>query len=307
MPMRMSQGTETNRVHQALFVTMMVWGVNLSAVKGLTESLDLMLVASVRMVLATVVLAMMAAFFGGGIRQPWTWEKWLLLLAAAFFLVYSQQIAFAEGLFRTSATNAALVMALGPTVSLSLEALFFKRAVTRQQISGIVLALVGVSVVILNRPQASLTAVAWGDLWIFASVLAFASGGLCIQRLTQSSSPLMVSLAVHALGALMLCVHTEASIPRPLSAVAGMTAWQWLLAGFSAVFATGMGSWVWSRGIAAIGVGRTASYISWVPVFGVFFGAIFFSEKLTGWHGLGLAAVIAGTTLIARQPIARAV
>lgn len=162
---------------------MMVWGVNLSAVKGLTESLDLMLVASVRMVLATVVLAMMAAFFGGGIRQPWTWEKWLLLLAAAFFLVCSQQIAFAEGLFRTSATNAALVMALGPTVSLSLEALFFKRAVTRQQISGIVLALVGVSVVILNRPQASLTAAAWGGFVDFCLC-----AGICIGRTVHSAT-----------------------------------------------------------------------------------------------------------------------
>ena len=305
--MRMSQDAETNRIHQALFVTMMVWGVNLSAVKGLTESLDLMLVASVRMVLATLVLTVITAFFGGGIRQRWTWKKWLLLLTAAFFLVYSQQIAFAQGLYRTSATNAALVLALGPTVSLSLEAVFFKRAVTRQQVSGIVFALVGVAVVILNRPQASLTAAAWGDLWIFASVLAFALGGLCIQRLTQTSSPLMVSLAVHALGAFMLCLHTEAFVPRPFSEVAGMTAWQWTLAGFSAVFATGVGSVVWSKGIAAIGVGRTASYISWVPVFGVFFGAIFFSETLTVWHALGLAAVIAGTTLIARQPISRAV
>ena len=88
----MSRVRDTKRVHQALFLTMMVWGFNLSAVKGLTESLDLMLVASVRMVLATLVLAMLSVFFGGA-RQPWAWKKGLLLLAAAFFLVYSQQIA----------------------------------------------------------------------------------------------------------------------------------------------------------------------------------------------------------------------
>ena len=112
--MRMSEATETTRVHQALFVTMMVWGVNLSAVKGLTEKLDLMLVASVRMVLAALVLVFIARMIGVS-QQMWQRKKWLLLVAAAFFLVYCQQIAFAEGLFRTSATNAALVMALGPT------------------------------------------------------------------------------------------------------------------------------------------------------------------------------------------------
>lgn len=297
--MRASRFSETTRVHVALFVTMMVWGVNLSAVKGLTESLDLMLVASVRMVLASLVMAVLYFFFGG-LWTRWSFKKWMLLLAAAFFLVYCQQIAFAEGLFRTSATNAALVMALGPTVSLSLEALFFKRRGTRRQMYGIVLALVGVALVILNRPHASLTSAAWGDLWIFSSVLAFAAGGLCIQRLTQSSSPLAVSLAVHVAGALMLCLHAGALVSRPLVEVAGMSAWQWSLAAFSAVFATGIGSVVWSKGIATIGVGRTASYISWVPVFGVCFGAMFFSEALTAWHGLGLAAVIVGTTLIAR-------
>ena len=294
----MNRFSETTRVHLALFVTMMVWGVNLSAVKGLTENLDLMLVASVRMVLASLVLAVLVFFFGG-IRQTWPLKKWLLLLLAAFFLVYCQQIAFAEGLFRTSATNAALVMALGPTVSLSLEALFLKRWITRRQMYGIVVALAGVSVVILHRPQAALTAAAWGDAWVFASVIAFASGGLCIQRLTQKTSPLAVSLVVHAAGALMLCLHAAIFVSRPLSEVAGMTAWQWSLAAFSAIFATGIGSVVWSKGIATIGVGRTSSYISWVPVFGVCFGAVFFSEALTGWHGLGLAGVIVGTTLIA--------
>ncbi len=298
--MHKSEATATARVHQALFVTMMVWGVNLSAVKGLTENLDLMLVASVRMVLAALVLAVIAQFFRSS-RQVWRAKKWLLLTAAAFFLVYCQQIAFAEGLYRTSATNAALVMALGPTVSLTLEALFFKRIITHRQVVGIFFALAGVSVVILNRPHAAVTMAAWGDLWIFLSVLAFAFGGLCIQRLTQASSPLVVSLAVHSIGALMLSMHAAVFVENPLHAVWNMTPWQWTLAAFSAIFATGIGSIVWSRGIATVGVGRTSSYISWVPIFGVCFGAIFFAESLTSWHVVGLLAVIAGTTLIVRR------
>lgn len=39
---------------------MMVWGVNLSAVKVLTESLDVLLVAALRMVMAAVVLMFLA-------------------------------------------------------------------------------------------------------------------------------------------------------------------------------------------------------------------------------------------------------
>lgn len=278
---------------------MMVWGVNLSAVKGLTETLDILLVAAVRMVMASAVLAVMTWRWGRTLAH-WKVRDWGLLLVAAFFLVYCQQIAFAAGLARTSATNAALVMALGPAISLSLEALAFRRPISRRQIAGIALALGGVAAVILNRPHAALTTAAWGDFWILCSVFGFAMGGLCIQRLTLNGSPLSVSLAVHCAGAMMLSLHVALAVHSPVGEVMGMGPWQWSLAGFSAVLATGIGSVIWSRGISTIGVGRTASYISWVPIFGVCFGALFFSEPLTSWHVLGLLAVIVGTALTAR-------
>lgn len=292
--------SQTKREHLALFVTMMVWGVNLSAVKGLTETLDILLVAAIRMVIASVVLAMMAWRWGRSLTH-WTSREWWLLVVAAFFLVYSQQILFAAGLAKTSATNAALVMALGPMVSLSLEALAFRRPIFMRQLIGMALALGGIAAVILNRPNSALTSAAWGDVWIFCSVLGFALGGLCIQRLTLNSSPLSVSLVVHFVGSLMLCLHVIASVDAPLDHVQGMNLWQWSLAGFSAVFATGIGSVVWSRGISTIGVGRTASFISWVPIFGVLFGALFFSEPLTAWHGIGLLGVIGGSMLVVRR------
>ncbi len=289
----------TSRVHLALFLTMMVWGVNLSAVKGLTETLDILLVAAVRMIIASAVLAVMSWQWGRSLVH-WKVRDWILLVIAAFFLVYCQQIAFAAGLARTSATNAALVMALGPAVSLTLEALAFRRPIFRRQILGIFLALGGVTSVILSRPHAALTSAAWGDFWIFCSVFGFALGGLCIQRLTSNGSPLSISLAVHCAGALMLILQVALSVQSPVHDVLNMGPWQWSLAGFSAVFATGIGAVIWSRGISIIGVGRTSSYISWVPIFGVCFGALFFSEPLTVWHLGGLVAVILGSALIAR-------
>lgn len=84
MPIHKSEAPAETQVHLALFITMMVWGVNLSAVKGLTENLDLMLVASVRMVMAALVLALIAQIVGIG-KQRWPAKKWLLLVTAAFF------------------------------------------------------------------------------------------------------------------------------------------------------------------------------------------------------------------------------
>ena len=285
------------RVHLALFFTMMVWGLNLSAVKVLTASLDILLVAAVRMALAAGVLAVLAWKWGGA-RRRWRAQEWLLLLLAAFFLVYCQQIAFAGGLARTSATNASLVMALGPAVSLVLEAMVFRRAILPRQVLGVLLALCGVAAVVLHRPHAELTAAALGDAYVLASVLFFALGGLCLQKLTRESSPVSVSLVVHVVGALLLWSHVGLSVDAPLIEVGAMGAWQWGMAAFSAVLATGIGSVVWSRGIATIGVGQTATYLSWVPIFGVTFGALFLAEPVTPWHVAGLAGVITGTLLV---------
>jgi len=279
---------------------MMVWGVNLSAVKVLTESLDILLVAALRMVMAAAVLVVVAF----RARGPWPLRGrtiWLPLVCAAFFLVYCQQIAFAAGLARTSATNAALVMALGPAVSLGLETLVYRRPVYWVQWLGVMLALMGVAAVVLNRPHATLSVAAWGDLLIFGSVVFFALGGLFVQRLTREVSPLLVSLAVHALGATLLWIHVGSVVKAPMVQISSLGAWQWSSAAFSAVLATGVGSIVWSRGIAVIGVGQTATYLSWVPIFGVAFGALFFNEQITLWHVLGLLGVIAGSLLVVRR------
>lgn len=290
----------TARVHLTLFVTMVVWGLNLSAVKVLTQTLDILLVAAVRMAMAAGVLACLVWKWGGPGRR-WDARGWGMLALAAFFLVYCQQIVFAAGMARTSATNASLVMALGPAVSLALEAVVFRQVVRAGQVLGIVLALLGVTAVVLHRPGAALTVAALGDMLVFASVLCFAVGGVFLQRLTRDASPLSVSLLVHTGGALMLCLHAAASVQAPVSQLTAMGPWQWSVAAFSAILATGVGSVVWSRGIATIGVGQTATYLSWVPIFGVSFGALFLQEPVTVWHLVGLAAVIAGSFLVVRQ------
>lgn len=291
---------QASRVHAALFLMMMVWGLNLSAVKVLTETLDVMLVASVRMTMASLVMGVIA--LSVSLERPSTGSfRWHHLFIAGFFLVYCQQIAFAEGLRRTSATNAALVMALGPAISLLLEAFTFGRRLHLLQFLGIAASLLGVAVVVLNRPLASITGAAWGDAWILCSVVAFAVGGLMVQRMTRTTSAMRVTFGVHVVGTALLWCHVGLLTNSPMTGILEMGARQWGMAGFSAVFATGLGALVWSKGISTIGVGRTASYLSWVPIFGVCFGAVFLAEPVTLWLLVGLCGVFLGSVLVARS------
>ena len=52
--------------------------------------------------------------------------------------------------------------------------------------------------------------------------------------------------------------------------------------------------------VAVLGVGCTTSYLCWVPLFGVAFGAALLGEAVNRWHAVGLAAVFLGSVLSAR-------
>lgn len=136
---------------------------------------------------------------------------------------------------------------------------------------------------------------------MLASVLAFAGGGVAMQRLAQHSDPVAISAFVHLVGATMLLVHTAFALEVPMVAVLSQGWKAWALIVFSGVFATALGAVAWARGISLIGVGKTAAYLSWVPVFGVGFGALLLGEPLTAWHLAGLVAVLIGTLLATRR------
>jgi drug/metabolite transporter (DMT)-like permease len=86
-----------------------------------------------------------------------------------------------------------------------------------------------------------------------------------------------------------------------MTALAALGLWPWVLIAFSGVVATALGGIAWARGISSIGVGHTATYLAWIPVFGAAFGVLLLDETFTRWHLAGIAAVLVGTTLALRS------
>ena len=110
----MGGGSRHARVHWILGATIVAWSVNLSAVKLLTETLDIAIVAAVRMVVAAVFLWLvwrLRRLSAGQLDA----RMWVWFVVIALLMVYANQMLFASGLARTSATNAA--SSAGRTVS----------------------------------------------------------------------------------------------------------------------------------------------------------------------------------------------
>lgn len=290
-------------VQATLIAAMAVWGLNVAAVKVLTASFDPTTLAALRMLVACTALTLVVLWKRCGLPSL-SLRQGGAIVVCAMLMVYLNQILFAEGLLRSTATNGALIMALSPLVSALLAAIAFREPLTLPRLLGVVLGFAGVAAVVLSHPGAGLSSAGVGDLMLVAAVVSFAAGGAIVQRLARQLHTLTISWVIYLVGSLLLVVH--AAIDSPTVGVAalfpGWRPWAFIL--FSGVLATALSNLVWNRAIARIGVARTAVFLYWVPVFGVGFAALLLGERLTLWHLVGFLAVMAGTYLGTRQPAA---
>ncbi len=288
-------------VQATLIAAMAIWGLNVAAVKVLTGVFDPTTVAALRMLVACAALSLIVVWKRCGLPLL-SWRQSVAIVVCAILMVYLNQILFAEGLLRSTATNGALIMALSPLVSALLAAVAFRERLTLMRLLGVLLGFAGVAAVVLSHPGAGLSSAGAGDLMLVAAVVSFAAGGAIVQRLAQQLHPLTISWAIYVVGSFFLAVH--ATLQSPTIGFDGLfPGWRpWVFILFSGVMATALSNLVWNRGIARIGVARTAVFLYWVPVFGVGFAAMLLRERLTLWHLFGFLAVMGGTYLGTRQP-----
>lgn len=216
-------------------------------------------------------------------------------------MVYGNQMLLVSGMRLSSATNAALVVALSPMTALVVASIVLGERLRRASVTGVLVGFAGVAAVILARPGAQLSTSGVGDLLVLLSVASFALGGAIVQRLAQDLEPMTLSWAVYLVGSLLLFVHMLVTQGESPGAVAAFTVTTWGLLLFSGAVATGLGSLVWNKSISSIGVGRTTSSLYWVPIFGIGFAVMALGESLSIWHPVGLGAVLAGTWITSRS------
>jgi len=216
-------------------------------------------------------------------------------------MIYLNQIFFTEGVSRTAAANAALIIALNPLVSALVAAVLLGDRLTPARIGGIVLGFSGVAAVVLHRPGGGLVGGGLGDLLCLGSVITWVLGGVMVQRLSREIDSGLVSAILGVVGTALLALHLGLR-PGPV-----VVHWPRVTVGtvallvVSSLLATAVGALVWNRALVVLGVARTALYAYWVPIFGVLFAVLLLGEPLTVWHGVGLAAVLGGTWLGTRS------
>lgn len=274
----------------------MIWGGTFVAGRLLAGQLSPLLLASLRFLLASVVLLLFIALARVPLVRP-SAGQWGRLLLLSFFGIFVYNLCFFYGLDRIGASRASLIVALNPAV-IGLGAwLLFKERLSPLKALGIACAVAGAAVVIVSGDHATLAGAqsTWrGDLLIFGCVLSWGIYSLYSRALTQALGALPTVAYSIGLGTVMLWLATLMRGEVDITAITALDTRQWLSLLYLGVFGSALAYIGYYQGIARVGATRAGVFIALNPLTAVLLGALLLDERLTVGMGFGGLLILLG-------------
>jgi drug/metabolite transporter (DMT)-like permease len=277
----------------SLLMMALIWGVNFSVVKYATGLLHPLAFNAVRVALAATALMLIGAIR----RDAWPDRRVILMLLLLGVLgngVY--QVFFVEGLAKTRAGDAALVIAATPAfIALLGMARGIERIGARGWL-GIMLSVIGIGCITFGKTHDHVaTASVIGDMLILCGSLAWAIYTVLLKPYTHSVDGVKLSAITMVGGAIPLFIFAFPDVMAAEWALVPPSVW-------GAMAYSGLGALVvaylfWYRGVRIIGPTLTAMYSNLQPLFAVIVAWILLGELPTVWQGIGAASITSGLIL----------
>ena len=133
-------------------------------------------------------------------------HEWPLYLGLSFCLIVIGNTTIYIALNYTTAINAAIVSSVQPAITFALSWLFYREFVSKGQIAGAGIAVIGVlyiisrgdiSVLINLRPNP-------GDIWMIVSVIGFSMYAVLLKKLPPSVPAILTLNVIQLLGVILL-------------------------------------------------------------------------------------------------------
>ena len=270
-----------------------VWGVNFIVIKDALREIQPMAFNGLRFALAAVTIATLAFFRGE--PRPSPSDLWrLALLGVLGNTIY--QFGFIEGVARTRAGNAALIMAAVPVQTAILSHLLGRARLTARNAAGLALAAVGIATIVLGSGrQVGFGGTMHGDLLMLFATVCWSLYTVAGKPMVDRLGPLSTTAWTMGLGTLPLLLIATPSLVA--------TDWNTVSAGalgamvFSSLGALVLAYLVWYRGVQRLGPAHTSMYSNFVPVVAMLTAWAFLGEVPTAWQGIGALGIFGGIYL----------
>ncbi|CEG25552.1 drug/metabolite transporter (DMT) superfamily permease [Bacillus sp. B-jedd] len=270
---------------------MAAWGLNVIATKIIVNSFMPVTITSLRILTAGAAVFVVLTFMKK-VRMP-SKTEFIYILVASIFNVVCHHYFLSVGLTKTTASNAGLILGLGPLLSAILAAVFLGSRFHFIKMIGVLSGLAGVSFMVLDNSQ-GVGAVSLGDLFVFLSIFTQAGSFIIIKKASKTMDPRLMTGYMLVFGSIILFFISLIQEPGGLKGLGQANQSVWVIFFASAVIATAFGHMAYNFAIGKVGVAESAIFINLSPLFSLIGAAMLLNEQITLAHLIGFLFIIAG-------------
>ena len=248
------------------------------------------------------VIAVLWPMYGAGVRAHWPQIRprigWIALMAVLGLTGFN--VLFYVAAHTTTAINLGIIQGAMPAFVMLGAFVAHGTRVSVVQIAGVLITMLGVSVVATHgAPQALLSVVFnQGDVLMLIACALYAIYTVALQSRPGMPGPVFFTLLalVAAISSVPLVVYEAATTGLVMPSMKGILLTIWI-----AIFPSTLAQLFIMRGVELIGPGRAGVYINLVPVFTAIMAVMLIDEPFAGHHAIALALVLAGIFLAQRK------
>ena len=272
----------------------LIWSINYIVIKAAFKVLSPLSFNAVRFLIAAVAIGVFA-WAAGARRPPARQLLRLCLLGVLGNTVY--QLSYIEGMARTRAGNAALIMAAVPVLTAASSHLLGHEQLRLRDVLGLALSTTGIAVLVMGSGAAlGLGVSPAGDLLMLFAAACWTAYTLLSKPLVDTLGPTVTTAWTMGLGTIpLLAICAPAALAQRWSAV---TPAAWLGVAFSALGSLVVAYLIWNRGVERLGATRTAFYSNFTPVVTLLAAWPLLNEIPTLWQIVGAAGIFGSLALI---------
>jgi drug/metabolite transporter (DMT)-like permease len=273
---------------------MLFWGYNFVSLKVLYERMEPGAVLLCRFVVMWLALIAICFITKTSLKMP-VEHRWRILLAG-FNSMGVYMILFMEGVKRSGAGESATILATNP-IMVAIGAMLMKyEKFSWARIGGGVVALIGVSMVVLGRPSLqSGSSHLFGDVLLFLSSISWAWSVVIAKPLSKEIKPIAL-FTMSMLGGLPLVV-VYGLMPSLSTDFAALEVRHWMNF-LQIAFGSGVIAMVFFyKGVSQLPASLASMHQFLVPVLATGFAAWILGERLAWMQGVGVAILLLGISL----------
>ncbi len=269
-----------------------IWGVNYIVIKAALEVFSPLSFNAVRFALAATAVGAVA--WASGSRRPPA--RMVLRLAGLGVLgntVY--QLCYIEGMARTRAGTAALIMAAVPVLTAVASHLMGHERLRGRDVAGLALSTGGLALVV-GGDAIGFRGALLGNVLMLAAAVLWTGYTIAAKPLVDELGPRATTAWTMGLGAVPLLLICAPSIGSQHWGGVSLAAWAGVV--FSSLGALVVAYLIWYRGVARLGATRTAFYSNFSPAITLLAAWPLLGEVPSAWQLLGAAGIFGSLAVV---------